>query len=55
MLQTNNLRKEEEVTQSKTHPQKNLSKNSSVGWNDNRAIYLTYNCLSSDPAKSVRR
>ena len=42
-------------TEQKPSTNKSSKKITVVGWNDNRAVYLASNCLSSDPAKSVCR
>ena len=42
-------------TEQKPSTNKSSKKITVVGWNDNCAVYLASNCLSSDPAKSVCR
>ena len=42
-------------TEQKTSTNKSSKKIAVVRWNDNRAVCLASNCLSTDPAKTVRR
>ena len=51
----NHEKKARGYTEQKTSTNRSSKKITIVGWNDNCAVYLTSNCLSSDPAKSIRR